>query len=65
MDTADPTPIKKAVQRAGGARKVAERLRLSTQAIYANINGTRRPSDELLKFLGLERRVSYVRVNGR
>lgn len=53
--------IKSAVKKAGGVRKVAKALHVTTQAIYFYLNGQRPPSDEFLKHIGIERVVSYKR----
>jgi len=50
-----PITLEEAVKKAGGARKVAEAIGVSVQAVYRVIKGDFHPSDELLKYVKLKR----------
>jgi hypothetical protein len=60
-ETMGSKAIISAVQKAGGVKKVARSLRVTTQAIYFYLNGQRPPSEEFLKHIGIERVVKYRR----
>ena len=50
------------IKRKGGVKAVADALGVTPSAIYMWIHSRRDPSDELLKYLGLERRVRIVKA---
>lgn len=53
--------LRREIKRKGGVKVVADAIDVTPAAIYMWINEHREPSDTLLKYLGLERRVQLVK----
>lgn len=53
--------LKREVLRKGGVNAVAEALKVTPCAVYFWLNGTRKPSERLLSYLGLKRVERFVR----
>ena len=54
--------LKREIKRKGGVNAVSRALGVSTSAVYYWLNGQREPSEALLRYLGLERKVRFVRT---